>query len=72
MLRPGNVATPATAAMLFVPESVPPPGFTAIDIVTVPVKAVTVFPAPSWAEICTAGLMLIPAVSVVGCCVNTS
>src|SRR5512143_2357870 len=72
MLRLLNVATPWFAVPVFVPDSVPPPGFTAIDTVTFPVKDVTVFPAASSAVTCTGGVSVCPAVSVVGCCVNTS
>src|SRR5256885_2903663 len=44
MLRFENVATPAVAATVAVPASVPPPGFVAIATVTFAVKLVTVLP----------------------------
>src|SRR2546430_4469530 len=56
MLSPGNVATPATAATVVVPERVPLPGFAPSAIVTLPVKPVAVFPCPSSAVTCTAGV----------------
>src|SRR5947199_8698061 len=61
MLSPGNVTTPATAATVVVPERVPPPGFTPSATVTLPVKPVAVFPCPSSAVTCTAGVMDAPA-----------
>src|ERR1043166_7433347 len=42
MVRLLNVATPATAATLIVPDSVPPPEFAPTAIVTRPVKPVAV------------------------------
>src|SRR5260370_1263410 len=54
MLSPGNVATPATAATVVVPERVPLPGFAPSATVTFPVKPVAVFPCPSSAVTCTA------------------
>lgn len=39
-----NVATPATALTVAVPDSVPPPGFVPIATVTDAVEEVTVFP----------------------------
>src|SRR5437773_259316 len=63
-LSPGNVATPATAATAVVPERVPLPGFAPSAIVTLPVKPVAVFPCPSSAVTCTAGVMDAPAVQV--------
>ena len=50
MLRSENVATPATAATIFAPDRVPPPGLEpeGIAIVTLPLKPVTtLFPASS-------------------------
>src|SRR5262245_57139431 len=44
MLKSLNDAMPATAARVAVPDSVPPPGLTVIDIVMFPVKLVTVLP----------------------------
>src|SRR5439155_26371190 len=72
MLSPGNVATPATAATVAVPESVPVPGFAPSATVTLPVKPVAVFPCPSSAVTCTAGVMDAPAAVLLGCVVNAS
>ena len=47
MLRSENVATPFVAAMVFVPESVPPPGFAPNAIVIEPAKFGSVLPALS-------------------------
>src|SRR5256885_11336547 len=66
MLSPGNVATPATAATVVVPESVPLPGFAPSATVTLPVKPVAVFPCPSSAVICTAGVIAAPATVLLG------
>ena len=43
-LRSVNVATPATADRVRVPESVPPPGLAPSATVTPPVKPAAVFP----------------------------
>src|SRR5436309_13238956 len=72
MLSPGNVATPATAATVVVPERVPLPGFAPSATVTLPVKPVAVFPCPSSAVTCTAGVMDAPAAVLLGCVVNAS
>ena len=69
---PENVATPLIAATVAVPASVPPLGFAPIATVTFPVNPVAVFPCPSRAVTCTAGVMLAPATVVVGCTANTS
>src|SRR5512147_1013221 len=71
MLSVLNVATPATAGTVFVPESVPPPGFTAMAIVTLLVKLVTVFP---WASLTATviGASGVVDVVVTGCEVKTS
>src|SRR5207249_7487029 len=71
-LRSENVATPATAATLVVPASVPLPGFAPSATVTVPVQPVAVFPCASCAATCTAGVIAAPAVALLGCTVNTS
>ena len=65
--RPGNVATPFTAATVLVPESVPPPGFVPIASVTFPVNVVTVAPPLSAARTVTAGVIVPPAWTFVGC-----
>src|SRR5207247_10422409 len=72
MLRFENVATPAVAATVAVPASVPPPGFVAIATVTFAVKLVTVLPSPSSTVTCTAGVIAAPATALVGSPVNTS
>src|SRR5712692_9868283 len=72
MLRVENVATPATAAMLAVPPSVPLPGFVPIATVTVPVNPVAVLPWASWAVTWTAGVIAAPAVVAVGCTLKLS
>src|SRR5437870_5310628 len=72
MLRPENVATPATAATVFVPDKVPLLGFVPIATVTFPVNPVAVFPLASWAVTWTAGVIAAPATVVLGCTENTS
>src|SRR5262245_11248149 len=72
MDRVENVATPPTAATVAVPDSVPPPGLAPIATVTLAVELVTVFPSVSCAVTCTAGLMALPAVALVGCTVKAS
>src|SRR5437667_132404 len=72
MLSVENVATPATAATVVVPASVPLAGFVPIDTVTLPVKSGTTSPAPPGAVICSAGVIGAPAVAVEGSTVNTS
>ena len=67
-----NVAMPATAATVVVPDSVPPPGLVPIAMVTLPVKPVAVLPWASRAVTTTAGLMATTATSFVGCAVKTS
>src|SRR5205809_955255 len=66
MLTPGNVATPATAATVVVAERVPLPGFAPSATVTLLVKPVAVFPCPSSAVTCTAGVMAAPAAVLLG------
>src|SRR5437773_11768965 len=61
-----NVATPAPAATVVVPERVPLPGFAPSATVTLPVKPVAVFPCPSSAVICTAGVIAAPATVLLG------
>src|SRR6266571_6632043 len=72
MLRFENVATPATAATVAVPPSVPPPAFVPITTVTSPVKSVAVFPCASRAVTCTGGEIADPAVVLVGATVKAS
>src|SRR2546422_876012 len=72
MPSPGNVATPAAAATVVVPERVPLPGFAPSATVTLPVKAGSVLPRASSAVTCKAGVIDAPAAVLVGCTVNTS
>src|SRR5690242_14819933 len=72
MLKVLNVATPATAATVFVPDRVPAPGFAEIDTVTLLVKLVIVLPTESRAVTCTAGDSTVVAVVVTGWAVKTS
>src|SRR6266513_2038821 len=72
MLSPENVATPPTAATVFVPDRVPVLGFVPIATVTFAVNPLAVLPLPSWAVIWTAGVISAPAVVVIGCTENTS
>ena len=72
MARLENVATPATAATVVVPVSVPPPGFVPIAIVTLPVNDVAGLPTESCAATWIAGAMIAPAADDVGCTVNAS
>ncbi len=69
-LKSAKVATPFTAATVFVPLScapVPPASAT----VTKSVKAVATLPSESSALTWTAGAITLPAAVVVGCTVNT-
>src|SRR5688572_22307527 len=52
-----NVATPAAADTVVVPDSVPPPGLVPIATVMLAVELVTVFPNASCTTTCTAGLI---------------
>src|SRR5437763_13784674 len=72
MVSPENVATPATAACVAVPPSVPPPGFVPIATVTFPVKPVAVLPHESSAVTRTAGVIAAPAGPSLGRTANTS
>src|SRR5437762_2624429 len=74
MLRPEKVATPPTAATVFVPDRVAPaapvPGV--IVAVTLPAKPATVLPSASCAVTWAAGVIVAPAVVLVGWSVNAS
>src|SRR5207247_3184545 len=74
MLSVEKVATPATAAAVVVHDGVarPVPVPAVIVSVTLPVKLVAVRPEASRAVTCTAGLMVAPAVVLVGCAVKIS
>ncbi len=71
-LRLLKVATPFTAATVVVPASVAPPGLVPIATVTVAVDEVTVLPEESWIATRTAGLMVAPALMVLGCWMNAT
>src|SRR5438132_14316019 len=72
MLRPENVATPATAATVVVPAKVPVLGFVPIATVIFAVNPVAVLPLASWAVTWTAGVIAAPATAFVGCTENTN
>src|SRR5712671_5510615 len=72
MDRLENVATPATAGTVAVPESVPPPGLAPIATVMLAVEPVTVLLNASCTATCTAGLITTPAVVVEGWTVKPS
>src|SRR2546425_6433032 len=72
MLSPEKVATPATAATVFVPDRVPGLGLVPIAPVTFAVTPLAVLPLPSWAVIWTAGVIAAPAVVVLGRTENTN
>ena len=61
MERLEKVATPATAAMVSVPERVPVPGLAPMATVTLAVELVTVFAKASCTATRTAGAMATPA-----------
>src|SRR5438552_598680 len=69
---PYTRATPATAAWVSVPASVPLLGFVPIATVMFPVNPVAVLPFPSWAVIWTAGVIAAPATVFVGSTLKTS
>ena len=72
MLSPGNVATPAAAARVVVPERTPPQGLGCNVTLMLPLNVVAVFPNPSRARTSIAGEMLAPETIGVGCTVNAS
>src|SRR2546427_232053 len=72
MLKSAKVATPATAATVVVPDRLPPPGLFAIATVTLALKPVAVLPKASRAITSTWGVILAPAVAVLGCTLNSS
>src|SRR5947208_15859523 len=72
MLNPEKVATPATAAWVRVPASVPLLGFVPIATVMFPVNPLAVLPPASWAVTSTAGVIAVAAVVVLGCTENTN
>src|SRR5690348_12285159 len=72
MLSVEKDAIPALAFTVVVPDKTPPDGSVPIAIVTIPVKPVAVFPNASRAVTWTAGVIMAPAVVVVGCTVKKS
>src|SRR5512132_2084 len=72
MERLENVATPVTADIVVVPESVPPPGLLPTATVMLAVELVTVFPNASCTATCTAGLIATPAAELDGWAVKAS
>src|SRR5947207_9724210 len=72
MLAAENVATPPTAATGPPPDRVPLPGFVPIATVTFPVNPVAGLLLASSAVTCTAGVIVAPAVVLLGCTENTS
>src|SRR3954465_1467027 len=72
MDRVENVAMPATADTVLVPDSVPPPGLVPMATVMLAVELVTVLLNASCTVTCTAGVIDAPAISSVGWAVNAS
>src|SRR5215212_9983769 len=72
MDRLEKVATPATAATVAVPDSVPPDGLVPMAMVTLSVADVTVLPRASWMVTCTAGVIAAPAAVFDGCTLKAS
>src|SRR4051794_25596486 len=72
MDRLENVATPADADTVRVPDSVPPPGLVPIATVMLAPELVTVFPNVSCTATCTEGEIDTPAVALPGCTVKAT
>src|SRR5881394_190612 len=72
MERLENVATPATADTVAVPDSVPPPGLVPMATVMVAAELVTVLLNASCTVTCTDGEMATPATAFAGWTVNAS
>src|SRR6185436_13015874 len=72
MDRVENVATPATAATVVVPDSVPPPGLVPMAMVMVAVELVTVLSKASRTVTCTGGAIATPATAFDGGTVKAS
>src|SRR6202165_1156341 len=66
-LRSPKLATPSTAATVLVPLRNPPVGFVPRATVMVPVRVVTVLPAVSRAVPSFVGVIICPAVPLLGC-----
>src|SRR2546427_6891788 len=71
IVRPVNVAIPATAFTVVVPLNVPPAGFDPIESVTALVAPASVFPDPSCTATLMAGIAL-PAAVFTGCPLKTN
>src|SRR5437762_11446373 len=72
MLNPEQVAAPAPAATVLLPDALPVLGFVPIATVMFPVNPLAVLPPASWAVTSTAGVITVAAVVVLGCTENTS
>ena len=72
MLKFENVATPATAAAVAVPVSVPLDGVVPMAIVTWFVAVVTTLPCASSMLTVTAGVIMPPADALLGCVANAN
>jgi hypothetical protein len=72
MLKFENVATPLTGVAVNVPASVPADGLVPIAIVTGFVAVVTTLPCASSTLTATAGVMELPAATLLGCVVNAN
>src|ERR1700693_3183943 len=72
MLKPGNVATPATAFCAAVPDRVPPLWCGPIARATALVDDVTTLPCASSMLTCTDGVIDTAATVFVGCPVNAN
>src|SRR4051812_10847431 len=72
MERVENVATPATAATVVTPDSVPPPGLAPSATAMLAVEPVTVLLNASCTVTCTAGAIATPATALAGWTVNAS
>src|SRR5512143_3314768 len=66
MLRPGQVATPAEAVWVLLPESVPPPGLASSATVTLLVAVPTRLPMESRISTWISGVIATPAVVLYG------
>src|SRR3989304_4834613 len=72
MLSVENGAPPAAAAAVVVPDKVPAPGLVPSATVTFPVNPLAVFPWASRTVTWTAGVIVAPAVVLLGGTVKTS
>src|SRR5262245_481759 len=72
MERVENVATPATAATVVVPDSAPPPGLVPMATVTWAVQLLYATLFRSCTGTCTAGAIATPATALLGCTENAS